>query len=167
MSALLAEILTDAPVLDERSAARRTLRLQVSASTSAASTSAVIHNLSENGLQLETAIALQVGEALHVDLPHAGTTTALVVWKRGKLVGCEFTSPVSKATVSAALLLAPAQTITPPAVRPANKLDSEFEEQLWQTGQPSSRVVVTLSLLLMILVTATFIVALATFPFSV
>lgn len=106
MRALLAELRTDAPILDERSAARRTLRLEVSAGAEG-SAKALIHNLSEKGLLIETSAELQVGEALQVDLPRIGKTTALIVWIRGRFAGCEFVYPVTTSAVSAALLLAP------------------------------------------------------------
>lgn len=51
---------------------------------------ALIHNLSESGLLIETSADLRGGEALQVDLPRIGTTTALVVWARGCFAGREF-----------------------------------------------------------------------------
>jgi hypothetical protein len=39
-------------------------------------------------------------------------TEAMVVWKRQALYGCEFRSPISQATVSAALLKASPTRIT-------------------------------------------------------
>lgn len=104
MRALLAELRTDAPILDERSAARRTLRLEVQAGIKD-SARALIHNLSERGLLIETSVELQVGESLQVDLPRIGIATALVVWIRGRFAGCEFVYPVPTAAVSAALLV--------------------------------------------------------------
>jgi len=102
---LRAVIVANAPIFDPRSAARHTLRLNVLPDVSGNSTPALIHNLSETGLLIETAADLEVGESLQIDLPHAGLTSALVNWSRGQLVGCEFASPVSSASISAALLL--------------------------------------------------------------
>jgi hypothetical protein len=165
MLPLRAEIRTDAPILDERSAARRTLRLEVSA-TSQAATTALIHNLSEEGLLLETSADLQVGEVLQVDLPQAGTTTALVVWSRGNFAGCEFVSPVSKAAVSAALLKNPAERAQPvedPTVRTQSSGDYDLVEQ---EQALNSRTVLLVSLLIALAAATLFIVALLTAPFS-
>ena len=167
MVALLAQIRTDAPIVDERSAARRTLRLEVATSSSQDATEALIHNLSESGLLLETSAELQVGEALQVELPHAGTTTAVVVWTRGGFAGCEFAKRVSKAAVSAALLRAPVHTAPLPAdvarefwvhLRDERGLPKDLEEV--------SQAAVTVSLLVGLAVAALLVVALLTFPFS-
>lgn len=56
---------------------------------------------------LETAAGLVTGEVILFDLPVAGSTEARVIWKRKNKFGCEFLVPVSKAAVSAALLLTP------------------------------------------------------------
>lgn len=166
MQPLLAEIRTDVLVRDERSAARRTLRLEVAASRPDGATSALIHNLSESGLLIETSANFQSGEALQVELPHAGMTTAYVVWARGRLIGCEFASPVSRAAVSAALLLAPVQHAKPfdafPPVAPASASDHFFEEEQAETNQ----VVIVTSLILSLLVALAIVIALLRFPFS-
>lgn len=167
MGALLAQIRTDAPILDERSAARRTLRLEVPTSSSRDANEALIHNLSETGLLLETSAGLQVGEALQVELPHAGTITALVVWARGRFAGCEFATHVSKAAVSAALLRAEVQAAPPPA-----EVAREFAlHSLADRGSPDdlediSRSVVIVSLLVGLATATLFVLALLTFPFS-
>ena len=167
MLPLRAEILTDAPILDERSAARRTLRLEVSASSSQDATTALIHNLSEAGLLLETSADLQVGEMLQVDLPHAGATTALVVWSRGNFAGCGFVSPVSKAAVSAALLKNPverAQPLAGPLVRTQSSRDYDFIE-VEQTF--AGRTLLLVTLLAALAVAILFIVVLLAAPFSI
>lgn len=167
MGALLAQIRTDAPILDERSAARRTLRLEVPTSSYRDANEALIHNLSETGLLLETSAELQVGEALQVELPHAGTITAIVVWVRGTFAGCEFAARVPKAAVSAALLRAPVQAAPPPA-----EVAREFSRHsLADRGFPDeledvSRAAVIVSLLLGLAVATLLVLALLTFPFS-
>ena len=165
MLPLRAEIRTDVPIFDQRSAARRTLRLQVSA-TSQDATTALIHNLSEAGLLLEASVDLEVGEAIQVDLPHAGATTAIVVWSRGQLVGCEFVSPVSKAAVSAALLknpVEPSHTVPEPLVRTQSDPDYDFneDEQTFASGT-----VLLVSLIIALAAATLFIAALLTAPFS-
>ena len=161
MLPLRAEIRTDVPIADARSAARRTLRLEVPAYSSADATKALIHNLSETGLLVETAADLQVGEALQIDLPHAGPTTALVIRRSGAFIGCEFAAPVSKAAVSAALLRNPIDRVpAPPA--PAAFADGLLHEEL----EPSNQTILIVSLLVSLLVALAIVVAFLRFPFS-
>lgn len=166
MLPLRAEIRTDVPILDQRSAARRTLRLEVSAASSQDATTALIHNLSEAGLLLEASAGLQVGEVIQVDLPHAGATTALVVWCRGNFVGCEFVAPVSKAAVSAALLKNPLERAESVAMQMA-RTQSSLDHNLVEDEQTlTSRTVLLLSLLISLAAATMLIVALLTAPFS-
>jgi hypothetical protein len=74
---------------------------------------ALIHNLSEHGLRIETDAALRVNEIIHVDLPGAGRVDAKIIWVRESFVGCRFIVPVTKAAVSAALLRSPARRPSP------------------------------------------------------
>jgi transcriptional regulator with XRE-family HTH domain len=84
---------------------RRTLRLEALGTLASGEASGVtIHNVSSNGLLLETEDGLEVGEALTIDLPLAGPTRARVIWSSGDLHGCAFDKPVSPATLSAAQL---------------------------------------------------------------
>jgi len=107
MQPLSAEILTEVLIGDERTAVRRSLRLGVSASSSGHVAMALILNISETGLLIETLLELAEGETLLVEIPGAIATTARVIWREGFLVGCEFASPVSLGTVSAAQLMSP------------------------------------------------------------
>jgi len=66
-----------------------------------------IHDLSATGMLIETAADLHPFDALEIELPEAGTTTALVVWHSGRYFGCEFKEPVFQAAVSAARLRSP------------------------------------------------------------
>ena len=159
---LSATIVTDEPALDNRRALRRTLRLEVPARSDGEARAAVINDLSETGLQIETTADLEVGEALQVDLPHAGLTEALVVWKRGPLFGCEFVSPVSKAAVSAALLRSPAPQVVPRAPRPARI--EPVEE--WQDRSQLEGAVLVVSIIVALVVVLTFIAALLSLPFG-
>ena len=102
--ALLAQIRTEPLAEERRSRARRTLRLE---SMVGPDGRAVIRNLSETGLLLETSEPLNVGEALAVELPEAGAVQAEVVWARAPFFGCEFARPVGRGSVSAALLRSP------------------------------------------------------------
>lgn len=89
---------------DSRRAVRRKLRLNVPISSSEAWSEALIHDLSETGLMIETTVPLTVGEIISFDLPIAEGAEARVVWKDGARHGCEFLTPIPKGAVSAALL---------------------------------------------------------------
>lgn len=94
---------------ERRSAARRKLRLQAEgASPSAGDSQVLIHDISEEGLLIESAVPLADGEVLEVVLPEAGTAQAKVSWTSGHFFGCKFIDPISTAAVSAALLRSPA-----------------------------------------------------------
>lgn len=114
MAALTAYMDTARAVANERGAARRTLRLEVQGSTPAGDASNVlVHNMSETGLLIETAAPLAIGESFEVVMPDAGVLPAVVVWVGGGFFGCRFENPVPTATVSAALLRAPALSPSP------------------------------------------------------
>jgi hypothetical protein len=130
---LLAEIQEQPVEGEDRASARRTLRLRVPTLLPTNATEAVIHNLSERGLLVETTSTLDLGDALEVELPEAGDTAAHVVWVRGNFAGCEFVSPLPKAAVSAALLRSPDQgstraTSTLPHLRELKRLPSRFTD---------------------------------------
>jgi len=92
-----------------RAATRRTLSLTVPALSSSGTEPALIHNLSEHGLRIETDARLQVDEVIRVELPGAGGVDARVIWTADDFAGCRFLKPVSRGSVSAALLRSPAQ----------------------------------------------------------
>ena len=94
---------------EQRRTPRRTLRLDVEGGATA-----TVRNLSETGLLIESPEALEVGDRVSLDLPAAGLAEARVIWARGQFYGCEFVRPVSRASVSAALLRAPIEE--PPVV---------------------------------------------------
>jgi len=104
MVPLAAEILTKRLEGDERTAVRRSLRLGVSAHSSGDVAMALVLDISETGLLLETVVELAVGETLQVDIPEAGAAAIQVVWTDGLLAGCEFRNAISTAVVSAAQL---------------------------------------------------------------
>jgi len=84
---------------------RRTLRLETHGFVaSSGTTSVLVHNVSATGLLLESSVALDAGERIEIDLPLAGALPAKVVWASGQLYGCQFDTPVSSATLSAAQL---------------------------------------------------------------
>lgn len=91
---------------DRRAAERRKLRLEARASKR--DTEVVIHDLSEEGMLLECAASLEVGEVIDLVIPAAGEAQASVAWTSGRFFGCRFDIPLTKAAVSAALLRSPA-----------------------------------------------------------
>ena len=91
-----------------RAAARRTLSLRVPALSAGGTDAALVHNLSEHGLRIETDAVVQSGEMIRVELPEAGAVDARVVWAGDGFAGCRFLTPIPKAAVSAALLRSPA-----------------------------------------------------------
>ena len=87
---------------EQRRTPRRKLRLETEGGAIA-----TVRNLSETGLLIESSDELDIGDRVSLDLPAVGATEARVIWARGQFFGCEFATPVSRATVSAALLRAP------------------------------------------------------------
>jgi len=63
-----------------------------------------IYNISETGLLMECDADIGVNDAIEIDLPHAGSAEARVVWTSGLLIGCQFRTPISVAALSAAQL---------------------------------------------------------------
>lgn len=92
---------------NKRATARRKLRLGTSAKgANRPITDILVHDLSSEGLLIESPTVLQIGESLAIDLPNAGSRDAIVVWSSSKFYGCRFAEPLSPAAVSAALLKA-------------------------------------------------------------
>jgi hypothetical protein len=103
---------------DRRSQKRRRLHLEAALATS--SDEVMIHDISATGVLLETDAELEPFESLQFDLPEIGATQAVVIWSSGRYFGCEFTTPISKAAISASLLRA--------AVEPAPVAEPEVLE---------------------------------------
>jgi transcriptional regulator with XRE-family HTH domain len=86
-------------------APRRMLRLEARGLTAGGDPATVlVHNISADGLLLESETSLASGERIDIDLPHAGTTSARVIWASGSFFGCQFDAPISPAALSAAQL---------------------------------------------------------------
>ena len=91
------------PGADRRTSPRHQIRL----GSKVRGEPVTIHDLSATGMLIETAADLHAFDALEIELPEAGVTTALVVWHSGRYFGCEFKEPVFQAAVSAARLRSP------------------------------------------------------------
>ena len=156
---LLAEFRTDPAPRDRRRGSRRTLRLEVADAPGTASGRAIVRNLSETGLLLETAEPLQNGDTLSVELPEAGAVVARVVWCRAPYFGCEFAAPVSRGSISAALLKSPVDEPVP-MLAPADTMWRLPEPLAPFAATPAPETVVALALLAAAV--AAFVLALVT-----
>lgn len=91
--------------LDQRGRSRRKLRLEVNAQASGlASSTAIVHDISETGLLIEISAILEVGDVIDVELSKTNIKLAEVVWASGDLAGCKFVEHLTAGTISAALL---------------------------------------------------------------
>jgi transcriptional regulator with XRE-family HTH domain len=110
---------------------RRKLMLEArGALPSGTSAEILVHDISTTGLLLESAVPLGVDEKIGIELPHAGTTWAKVVWNSGKLFGCQFHSPISTAALSAAQLRSAVGQPVNVAARDAPPADASFGARL-------------------------------------
>ncbi len=101
---------------EDRHYSRRRLSFQTLGQLpTGASANVLIHNGSTTGLLLQSGEDLSVGDRLEIDLPHAGPTTAEIVWASGDMFGCQFAGPISQAALSAVQLRSEAM---PPEASP-------------------------------------------------
>ena len=120
-----------APATDRRRSVRRALKLGVAAGDG--TELVTILDLSLTGALLETSVSMLVGATFEVELPHAGTVEASVIWNSGEYYGCQFTLPITPATLSAAQLQAeanPAAEHDP--IAELKELNSEVERLAWK-----------------------------------
>lgn len=162
--ALVARLSWYAEPEEQRLSNRRTLRLEVPLA-GGSETNALIYNLSTQGLLLETAAPLQIGDYLAVKLPEAGAVAAEVIWVRDGFAGCQFDRPLSNAAISAALLQAQPQPrpIALQVAAPSQPLPSDDDlhaEPAWV------RATVIAALILAAIVAMLFVFALFSAPFA-
>ena len=113
---------------ERRASRRRKLQLHAEGvSASSAQTEVIIHDLSEDGLLVESPIALTEGEMLEVVILEAGTVQAEVAWSSERFFGCRFNRPISTAAVSAALLRSPSGDKAAPNTAAVEKALVELE----------------------------------------
>lgn len=105
---LLAQISVEEGDFEKRGSKRRRLSLALPVTTAQEGEVALVHDLSANGMRIETDLDMAIGERFSVDLPESELVEAIVVRREGRNYGCEFAIPVSPATVSATMLRAPA-----------------------------------------------------------
>lgn len=104
---IIARIHADHTFRGWRAKPRKAIRLEIHAALPSDGARAIVRDLSEHGLRLETSAELTVGDHFEVELPMAEHVVAEVVWSNGASHGCKFVRPVPKAVVSAAALLSP------------------------------------------------------------
>jgi transcriptional regulator with XRE-family HTH domain len=99
----------------KRAAARHALRLTADYQQGSGQAGVVlVHDLSPEGMLLESPQRLAIGSTLAVELPRSGSHEAQVVWSSGNFYGCRFARPLPAGALSAALLKAlPAPSLSP------------------------------------------------------
>jgi hypothetical protein len=103
------------------------LKLSLDSSLAGSGEQVVIHDLSSDGILVETSARLRKGAKLQLDLPQVGATLAKVVWNSGDYYGCQFDKPIPKAALSAALLRNPFEpSVAPPVEQISDREAAEF-----------------------------------------
>ncbi|WP_305098402.1 helix-turn-helix domain-containing protein [Croceibacterium aestuarii] len=90
-----------------RASDRLQLSLPVNGASDTLGIKAIVHNLSETGLLLQTHASLAIGETFWIDLPETGQCRASVIWSDDTYFGCRFDKPLTRAALSAARLQSP------------------------------------------------------------
>lgn len=79
---------------------------------------AIVENISETGLALNTDAMLGAGDTFEIEIPVVGLVGARVAWAEDAMVGAEFLAPISRAAVSAARLRSPFEPLAADADTP-------------------------------------------------
>ena len=117
----------------KRRSTRRNLRLETQGVSAAhGATEVLVHNISASGLLLESRLPLAPNEEIEIELPHAGTTAARVVWASGQLYGCEFDVALSAGALSAVELRSTVSRDISSPDKPASAPVEEFGFRLKQ-----------------------------------
>jgi hypothetical protein len=104
----------------------------------------LVHDLSCEGLRLETSLDLAPGTELSIGLPGVGTRTVQVIRCEGGLYGCRFLTPVPPALLSEAF--AASSVIEVPFTRAASFQQSPFPEPHVRKWHPAMRIGLMLGL---------------------
>ena len=105
--ALRARLVRQSQDLERRDAERHNLALEILASAPGETSNAMLLDLSQSGMRIETKVALQVGDTLSVQLNGRDAVTARVVWHDGDVSGCEFDTRLDERVVMETLLRSP------------------------------------------------------------
>lgn len=119
--------------VDRRTATRHKLALSVQETLPGSKTNALVRSLSTKGALIECATNLAVGEMLEVGLPGAQAVKSRIVWSDGKLIGCRFEPPISRALLNAALLKGVnVNTVAAPRwIESAIERSASHDTQIW------------------------------------
>jgi transcriptional regulator with XRE-family HTH domain len=129
--AIVAQLEESAGVAGKPREHRRELSLEAhGALISGNAAKVLVHNISATGLLLESPVSLAIDEKIGIQLPHAGANWAKVIWASGNLYGCQFETPVSAATLSAAQLRSAVGQETDIAARSEPPADGSFGVRL-------------------------------------
>lgn len=153
---IVARIHTDYSFRGWRSKPRRAVRLEVQATSGTGGDDAMVFDLSEHGLRIETDADLNVADQFEVNFPMGGRYPAEVVWVDGKTRGCKFLDSIPKSIISAAILLSPIETALPEQKPVAGAIDKFLDDT---QPKASDRIwyIAYAALLLLLLVTAVFV----------
>lgn len=102
---------------------------------------ALVHDLSCDGLRLETSLDLAIGSEVSIGLPGVGTRTVRVIRRDEGLYGCSFETPVPPALLSQAFAASP--VVKASFTRP---LPAELPEPYVRKWHPAIRLALILGL---------------------
>ncbi len=97
----LAKQLPSQEDVDDRGSRRVRVRLDL-ANDELGGAAVRVHDLSTEGLLIETSARLQQGARLTITLPSAGVAEAEIIWSSGRFFGGRFIEPLSPAVLRAA-----------------------------------------------------------------
>lgn len=101
---------------------------------------AEITNLSATGFLADFPEGVEAPSLLDVELPHAGSRTAQIVWRGGSMAGCSFTRPLAKSEISAVHLKSEPRQMQPKPAEVAAHVD--WADPIWDTSseaEPSEK----------------------------
>lgn len=139
----LAELLEARAIPDQRGESRRQIRLIADCSLPAqAGRRVLIAEISGAGMRIKTQARLPIGEEIEFCLPGVQSVGGEVMWQRDIDYGIRFASPLSAASLAAALLVSPAEV--PPAradtdTRPAQTSDGKDTASKDRPHEPELR----------------------------
>lgn len=113
-------------IVDERTSKREVVDMEVIGTSNGKACVALLYDLSMDGCMIDTGgrFALRAGDTIQLELPHAGTTEAALIWTKGRYGGAKFVRRLHQAVV------------TQLGFRPCSQLDTKFRDQF---GRPVTR----------------------------
>lgn len=105
----IAQISRPEPNAERRSASRRVITFGFDARETRGSSRILILDLSRNGMLVQTAADLAVGDQIQIEIPEAGLVDAQIIRRADDRFGAMFDMPITQGAVSAVLLASPAE----------------------------------------------------------